>query len=123
MLWKKLELKKVYKKINLDDDYIIGNTINENGLDNLKDAIIKKLNLEAIKPKDMTYLSNVRQIDLIKKSLASVSSAIKNLEKAMPIDIVEIDINNAWNFLGEVTGEVYQDELIDTLFKNFCVGK
>ena len=71
----------------------------------------------------MTYLSNVRQIDLIKKSLASINSAVKNLEKEMPIDIVEIDINNAWNFLGEVTGEVYQDELIDTLFKNFCVGK
>ncbi len=111
------------KKINIEEDYIIGNTINENGLDNLKDAIINKLNLEAIKPKDMTYLSNVRQIDLIKKSLASVNSAIKNLEKEMPIDIVEIDINNTWNFLGEVTGEVYQDELIDTLFKNFCVGK
>ncbi len=111
------------KKISIEEDYIIGNTINENGLDSLKDAIIKKLNLEAIKPKDMTYLSNVRQIDLIKKSLTSVNSAIKNLEKEMPIDIVEIDINNAWNFLGEVTGEVYQDELIDTLFKNFCVGK
>ncbi len=41
----------------------------------------------------------------------------------MPVSIVEIDINNAWNYLGEITGETYQDELVNTLFSNFCLGK
>ena len=63
------------------------------------------------------------QIDLIKKALKSIQNAIQSLEKDMPVDIVEIDITSAWNYLGEITGEVYQDELLDTLFKNFCVGK
>ena len=41
----------------------------------------------------------------------------------MPIDILEIDIKNIWQILGEITGETYTEELLDNLFKDFCVGK
>jgi tRNA modification GTPase len=80
------------------------------------------LNLDKIN-KDMTYMSNVRQIDLLKKALDSIINGIDGLNKNMPVSIVEIDINNAWNYLGEITGETYQDELVNTLFSNFCLGK
>ena len=73
--------------------------------------------------KDMTYMSNIRQIDLIKKALIGIKQAIDNLEAGMPVDIVEIDITSSWNLLGEITGETYQDELITTLFSKFCLGK
>ncbi len=109
--------------IVLKEDYIIGNTIEENGLDNLKNAIINKMHLDNILSKDMTYMSNARQISLLKQALKSIEQAILNLEKNIEVDIVEIDITNAWNFLGEITGETYQDELINTLFSNFCLGK
>ena len=109
-------------KMKLDEDYILGNTVTDNGLSNLKQAIIKKLSLEKIN-KDMTYLSNTRQIDLLKKAIKSLNDALDNLNLLMPIDMVLIDIKNAWNYLGEITGEVYQDELIATLFSNFCLGK
>lgn len=109
--------------ILINEDYIIGNTVKCDGLDKLKDGIIKKLKLDNILNKDMTYMSNVRHIDLLKKSLESINTAIINLESGIPVDIVEIDITNAWNCLGEITGEKYQDELINTLFSNFCLGK
>ncbi len=108
-------------KISLEDNYILGNSKENLGLDSLKNAIIDKLNLENI-TKDMTYISNVRQIDLLKKALKSIEEALNNLV-IMPVDIALIDVKNAWNYLGEITGEVYQDELIDTLFSNFCLGK
>lgn len=111
------------KKININEEYIIGNTVEDNGINELKNAIIKKLNLDNIITKDMTYMSNVRQIDLLKKSLQSIDTAIKNLELGIEVDIVEIDITNAWNLLGEITGDTYHDELINTLFSNFCLGK
>ena len=41
----------------------------------------------------------------------------------MPIDMVEIDIKNAWNTLGEITGETSNDLLLDQLFSNYCLGK
>ncbi len=110
-------------KLTIEKDYIVGNTKDINGLDSLKNAIIKLLELDKINSKDLTYMSNVRQIDLLKKSLDSINNAINNLGSDIPIDMIEIDITNAWNFLGEITGEVYRDELIDTLFSNFCLGK
>jgi len=111
------------KKIELNTEYIIGNTVDESGINMLKNEIIKKLKLESVISKDMTYMSNVRQIDLLKKALNSLENAIKNLEAGMPVDIVEIDITNVWNLLGEITGDTYHDELINTLFSNFCLGK
>ncbi len=109
-------------KLELKKEYILGNTIDYNGIDSLKKAIKEKLNLDNIMVNDMTYMSNIREIDLLKKALNNIESAILNLN-SMPIDMVEIDINNAWNNLGEIIGEVYQDELLDILFSNFCVGK
>ena len=111
------------KKIELNEEYISGNTIDEDGIETLKNTIINKLKLENVLTKDMTYMSNVRQIDLLKKALNGTENAIYNLEKGMPIDIVEIDITNVWNLLGEITGDTYHDELINTLFSNFCIGK
>ena len=110
-------------KLELDCEYIVGNTVNINGLDELKEKIINKLELNDILNKDMTYMSNVRQIDLLKKALDNIKNALVSLENNIPIDIVEIDITNAWNLLGEITGDTYQDELITTLFSNFCLGK
>lgn len=110
-------------KLTIEKDYVVGNTKDINGLDSLKNAIIKLLELDKINSKDLTYMSNVRQIDLLKKALESINNAINNLGSDIPVDMIEIDITNAWNYLGEITGEVYRDELIDTLFSNFCLGK
>jgi len=111
------------KKLIIEEEHILGNTLNSDGLNILKESLIKKLELDNILNKDMTYMSNIRQIDLLKKSLNEINLAIENLSKGLPVSIVEIDITNAWNLLGEITGETYQDELIDTLFSNFCLGK
>ena len=111
------------QKIELKEEFILGNTLSVDGIDKLKEAIINKLNLEEITLNDMTYMSNIRQIDLLKKSLISVDNALKNLERGMPIDIVEIDLTNIFNLLGEITGETYNDDLMNTLFSNFCIGK
>ena len=110
-------------KLEIKNDYILGNTLDISGISSLKEAIINKFNLNDILNKDVTYMSNVRQIDLLKKALESINNAIDSLNKNMPVSIVEIDIKNAWNYLGEITGDTYQDELIDTLFSNFCLGK
>lgn len=111
------------KKVIINEEYITGNTLTHDNLESLRKEIIKKLELDVIISKDMTYMSNVRQIDLLKKASEAINNAIVGLEKGMPVDIIEIDITSAWNYLGEITGETYRDELINTLFSNFCLGK
>ena len=108
---------------NISREIIWGNTVEVNGLDNLKNAIKNKLNLDKIINKDMSYLSNIRQIDLVNKANLAIENAYQSLKDELPIDMIEIDLKAAWEYLGEIIGDSYQDELVDNIFSNFCLGK
>lgn len=108
---------------NISREIIWGNTVDVNGLDSLKNAIKNKLNLDTIVNKDMSYLSNIRQIDLVNKANSAIENAYASLKNGMPIDMIEIDLRSAWEYLGEIIGDSYQDELVDNIFSNFCLGK
>ncbi len=112
-------------KIKLDNklNVIKGNTKELNGLEDLKQKIIEMYNLDKINEKDLTYLSNVRQITLVKGALESITKILKDIEKNIPIDMLEINLRDAFDKLGILIGETYEYELIDKLFKNFCLGK
>ena len=110
-------------KLPIKKDYIIGNTIEENGLLELKNKIIELFNLEEIKTNNLEIISSTRILDLIKKALNHIENALKSTKKNIPVDMIAIDIKAAWDILGQITGESYQDELLDTLFSKFCLGK
>ena len=58
------------------------------------------------------------------KEIITVIDSIKNgININMPIDIIEIDIKKVWELLGSIIGESYEDELINKLFSQFCLGK
>ena len=115
------------EKINLDKlkDYTIcyGNTVEANGLDSLKQTIIKLFNLDELKSKNYNYLSNARHIALVKEAVAAVENGIESAENYLPFEMISVDINEAYDLLGEIIGAVYKDELLDTLFSKFCLGK
>ena len=98
-------------------------TKTKEGIDELKEKIESMYNLGNISSKDMTYLSDARSISILEKVMDSVKDINSAIINSMPIDMIEIDIKNVWNLLGEITGENYDDELIDNLFSKFCVGK
>lgn len=111
-------------KIDVDKKNIIyGNTIDANGIDELKNKLIKNFNLDKINSNDITYLSNARQISLVKQAKNTLEKVNDSLNELIPIDMLEIDIKKSYDLLGEITGETYQDELLDKLFENFCLGK
>ena len=93
------------------------------GIKQLKSKIIKLFQLETLKTKDYTYLSNARQISLAKKAYQSLKEAEIGLNNNLPIDMVEIDLKETFDLLGEIIGETYSEEILDHLFANFCVGK
>ena len=106
-----------------EDNVVYGNTIKDNGLDALKNKISEIFALNEIPKKDFTYISNARQLSLMKLAKDSIDSAIIATKDDVPVDLIEIDITNARNYLGEIIGETYSDELIDELFSRFCLGK
>ena len=119
----KSDLEQKINLGNISREIILGNTVSDNGLDNLLVAIKNKLNLDSIVNKDMSYLSNIREITLVNKANDALNSAKKSLEEELPIDVIEIDLKRAWEYLGEIIGDAYEDELVDNIFSNFCLGK
>lgn len=69
------------------------------------------------------FLTNLRHVDLVKKALEAVHRAQESLSAGMPADCITVDLVEAWNRMGEITGETVDNELINTIFERFCVGK
>ncbi|MDE6292878.1 MAG: tRNA uridine-5-carboxymethylaminomethyl(34) synthesis GTPase MnmE, partial [Bacilli bacterium] len=105
------------------NNIVYGNTINQNGLNALKDKIVEMFNLNEIKSKSYNFLSNAREIALVRTALESIENALKSVEDDMPLEMISVDIKKAYDDLGEIIGATYKDELLDELFSKFCLGK
>ena len=111
-------------KLKVDkEDVVKGNTMDLNGLDELKNKIVELFDLERINNSNLEVVSSAREIGLLNEALNSIDQALNNVSSKLPVDMIAIDIKKAWDLLGEITGESYQDELLDTLFSKFCLGK
>ncbi len=114
------------KNVNLPkniNNIVETNTKDLDGITSLKNKIKELFNLEKIATKDYTYLTNSRQISLAKQAYKNLLDAEAAINTNQPIDMVEIDLKDCFDTLGEIIGATYNDEIIDNLFENFCVGK
>ena len=97
--------------------------LEEAGVNDLEAAIASLFFEQGVESQDMTYVSNARHIQLIKRASQMIEDALGAAEAAMPIDMVQIDLRRAWDTLGEINGDTAQDSLLDQLFSQFCLGK
>ncbi len=119
-----LEDKLDLTNLNINKDYIVRTSIkNHQGIDELKNKIIDLFNIKEIETKDPTYLSNSRSIGLLEQCLNDVKDVKEGINNGETIDMIEIDIRNIWEKLGQINGTSYEDELLDEMFKRFCLGK
>ncbi len=112
------------KKLELNEENIVyTNTIEENGIESLLNKINEIYKLEQLETNDFYYVSTLEQLNKIKQTRNNIKDIKKGLKENISIDMLEIDLREIWQILGEVIGETYTEELLDNLFKNFCVGK
>lgn len=123
ILVNKTDLENKLNLKELPKDYLKISIANNEGIEELKEKITSLFNLGQLETEDLTYLSDARSISLLKKSLSYVEESIKSINNEEPIEIVEINIKEAWSSLGEIIGETYTEELLDELFSRFCLGK
>lgn len=102
---------------------IVISTTNEQSIDELKNSILSLIKVENIQNKDITYISNARQIEKLKLAELELEEAIKEIEENAFIDFVDIHLRAAWMYLGEIIGETSSESLLDELFSKFCLGK
>lgn len=96
---------------------------NKEGLDALALRIEEVTKIDSIDSMNGNYLNNTRQTSLMEKAMESLNSAKNAMDLGYDISLIEIDIKNAFDYLGEITGEANPDELITALFTKFCLGK
>ncbi len=120
----KIDLPTKIDKNQLYSEFIIQmSNLEKKGIDELKSTIKKIFNLEKISTSDFTYITSSKDIAILKKALKGIVDIENGLDQNLPIDMLEIDIKDIWNSLGEITGDTYDDELVDNIFKHFCLGK
>ena len=105
-----------YNSINIS-------TFDSNMIEKLKDKISSIFDLKSIAESNYTYISNARQIALLNKSLSIVDEIENAVNNDLEVDMIEIDVKRLWETLGEITGEVGSDDLLNEIFSKFCLGK
>ena len=68
-------------------------------------------------------ITNARHEEALKNALSSLKQALKNLDENLSLDLVCLDIKQAWDSLGKITGETSTEEIVDRIFEKFCLGK
>lgn len=78
---------------------------------------------EELTKNDALILINIEQISLVEQVKECLERSLNAIIAGMPIDIVNVDLHEAWNYLNELIGEQYDEEIIDNIFKKYCLGK
>ena len=112
------------KKLTDGDALIETSIVKHEGMDQLGQQISKMFFNEGIESsQNNVMVTNARHIGLLHQANAALSDVLKGIDAGMPVDLVQIDMTRCWDLLGEITGDSYQDELLDQLFSQFCLGK
>ncbi|PLT33228.1 tRNA uridine-5-carboxymethylaminomethyl(34) synthesis GTPase MnmE [Bacillus sp. V5-8f] len=119
---KKIDLERV-NELAGGGQVVTTSLLEDQGVDELEEAIASLFFEGNIEAGDMTYVSNSRHIALLGQAKQAVEDAVSAIEAGTPVDLVQIDFTRAWELLGEITGDNVHESLIDQLFSQFCLGK
>lgn len=108
---------------NLNQNCIVKFSVKDKiGLEELKGCIKNIFFSGDLKQQDI-MITNTRHKEALIKAKEYCESSLDALKNTLAVDLASIDIRNAWMALGEITGETLQEDLIDKIFKDFCLGK
>lgn len=119
LIFSKNDLKRTdikgYISISIFDDSSL-NRLKQKIIDRVKENTISKSSNEII-------LTNLRHKICLEKVVGSLKQVIESIDKKMSGEFISVDLRNALNYLGEITGEVTNEEILNNIFKKFCIGK
>ena len=92
------------------------------GVENLKEKLRELVNTGALRNNE-TIVTNTRHYNSLLKALEEIDKVQYGIDEELPSDLMAIDVREALYHLGEITGQVTNDELLGNIFSNFCIGK
>ncbi len=113
------ELKKKYAGVN---GIIFISAKEKLNIDQLTKALLSKMNTTGLAQRDVV-VSNARHLEALTKTREALSHAYEGLQTKRTTDFISSDIKYALHHLGEITGEITTDDLLENIFSKFCIGK
>jgi len=128
VLLNKTDLKKQIEEEKISN-YVENNSIIEisalkqEGIEKLENKIENLVYKGDVKNSSEIVISNTRHRDALAKAHKSVMDALDAIYQKMPLDFIEVDLKNIWDYLGYINGDTVTEDLLDNIFNNFCIGK
>ncbi len=128
VLLNKTDLKKQIEEEKISN-YVENNSIIEisalkqEGIEKLEDKIESLVYKGEVRNSSDIVISNTRHRDALAKAHKSVLDALDAIYQNMPLDFIEVDLKNIWDYLGYINGDTVTEDLLDNIFSNFCIGK
>jgi tRNA modification GTPase len=107
-----------------DDQVVIYTSVlNKDGLQELEDAILQKLGLSNIEPDHEVLVTRVRQRQALERAYQGIAKVIEGIKTGLSEDLVAVELRVALQAMGELTGENVDEQLMENIFENYCLGK
>lgn len=124
VLINKIDVGSMISAEKLEDENVIKLSIkNGEGLEALESRIETMFELDNLNSENTVILTNSRHQALILKAKEGIINALNSTKNGLPLDMLSIDISEAIQNLGEITGETVSEEVISGIFAKFCLGK
>ncbi len=117
----KIDLNKSIKNINNFQNIVSVSAKNKKNIEKIIDKIKKYIIMN--NQNNNTIISNARHFECLSLARENIMSAKKGIEQNLSQDLISIDIKNILSNLGEIAGEVSNEDILNNIFKNFCIGK
>ncbi len=114
--------KESFLELTQSDVIVPISAKNQINIEQLTNELITTINLEPVES-DEVIVTNIRHYEALQKSHEAVERVKIGLQNGLPGDLVSQDIREVLHFLGEITGQISNNEVLGNIFKNFCIGK
>lgn len=117
-----IDEEEVKKYVN-EENIIKISALHNEGIEDVHDRIEAMVYKGDIKSSSNVIITNSRHKDALYRAMKSAEDAMRAIEDRMPLDFVEVDLKNIWDYLGYINGDTVSEDLLNNIFHNFCIGK
>jgi tRNA modification GTPase len=93
------------------------------GLDNLRKALVEIVKQGAVPPREHSWAVNQRHKTALEKAKSSLEKSLASIASAMSAEFIALDLRDALDSVGIVTGATHTDDILERIFRDFCIGK
>lgn len=118
-----LDIDDLKQRLQGNFKYMQISTLNHDGIKELEQEIVNRVYSGTVKQAEGVFVNNVRQANALREAQKYLEDCLNTIKMDMAEDFIVIDIRSAWEKLGEITGDTVDEDIIDQIFSQFCIGK